>query len=761
MSEPKASMTVDGNIAPLKQKLREAGDEFKRFGVSAGRDIDGLSGTVMKLTSRFTALGAVLALGGLTTMARQSIDAADSLNDLADRTQTSVKALASFELIATKSDTSLEALGKGLNKLSIFMAENAAEAKKLGITARDPVQAFIQFADALGRAATPQDRAAIANRVLGKSFQELLPLLQRGAADLREAAAASEEYANKLEKLAPRAGEFNDRLDEMRLRWDALKVSMGSAFLDMLPNSMTMDKASARIIELRKNIDVLQQQLAGLNKNASGIGIVDRWFWGDKGDIESKLAAARKELAALQAQKAAAPGSTAGSSGPLNFGEVFDSGKKAKTPKAKTGDQVSDAEWAMEEAAHLQRTLYEIDQERNEYHEAANQAVLEADKKLIKEMDQIQILRVEGAKNAELARIDEMEALAAHELEMGSITQAEYLSRQAAFNQQRLAAEMLFIEQKREVAAQDPEQNPVELERLEQEKAEIRRRYRQHDLEIQRQQAIESQGIWRDLGNSISGLWDRGIQALMNGTLTWRNATKAIGAELVKWFATSVVGAKVKSWLTGETAQTLATKLGTTARSLWETLAAKKSVLLWAATAAKNIMSSAWEAMAGAYKAIAGIPYVGPVLAPIAAAAAFVGVSKLAKNVMSAEGGYDIPRGVEPMTQLHEQEMVLPKPLANVIRSMASISGMKSPMAAYGTPAGMGMMAAARADAATLPKQVANRQIGTGTDAEASPQIHIHQNIKAWDSVDARRAFMDNQKEMVDAIKNAYRNGFK
>ena len=47
-------------------------------------------------------------------------------------------------------------------------------------------------------------------------------------------------------------------------------------------------------------------------------------------------------------------------------------------------------------------------------------------------------------------------------------------------------------------------------------------------------------------------------------------------------------------------------------------------------------MTSAWEAMAGAYKAIAGIPYIGPVLAPVAAGAAFIAVAALAKNVAGA-----------------------------------------------------------------------------------------------------------------------------
>ncbi|MGI4849034.1 MAG: phage tail tape measure protein [Janthinobacterium lividum] len=41
----------------------------------------------------------------------------------------------------------------------------------------------------------------------------------------------------------------------------------------------------------------------------------------------------------------------------------------------------------------------------------------------------------------------------------------------------------------------------------------------------------------------------------------------------------------------------------------------------------------------------------------------------------SAAGGYDIPSGVNPVTQLHEREMVLPAAQADVIRSMANGGG--------------------------------------------------------------------------------------
>ena len=42
---------------------------------------------------------------------------------------------------------------------------------------------------------------------------------------------------------------------------------------------------------------------------------------------------------------------------------------------------------------------------------------------------------------------------------------------------------------------------------------------------------------------------------------------------------------------------------------------------------------------------------------------------------ISAAGGYDIPSGVNPVAQLHQQEMVLPKDLANRVRGMTGGGG--------------------------------------------------------------------------------------
>jgi hypothetical protein len=79
--------------------------------------------------------------------------------------------------------------------------------------------------------------------------------------------------------------------------------------------------------------------------------------------------------------------------------------------------------------------------------------------------------------------------------------------------------------------------------------------------------------------------------------------------------------------------------------------------------------ANAVKAGSAAWASAADIPVVGWVLGPIAGAAAYSGVMAM------AEGGYDIPAGVNPIVQAHAQEMILPKGPANVIRDLANNGG--------------------------------------------------------------------------------------
>lgn len=249
------------------------------------------------------------------------------------------------------------------------------------------------------------------------------------------------------------------------------------------------------------------------------------------------------------------------------------------------------------------------------------------------------------------------------------------------------------------------------------------------------------------LTSRMSGLWDKGIQAMMNGTLTWKNAMNAIFTELAGAFVQSMITAPMKKYaaslatrlavklgfiktetaaeVAGQTAQTGAVvagegmKTAATATGVFTRLGIKLMGTI------KSIMMSAWEAMAAAWAALSAIPVVGPALGVAAGVAAFAGVSAIVGKVASARGGYDIPAGVNPVTQLHEEEMVLPKQHANTIRALG--------------------------------KNLTSDG-GIGGGGGSSAQTFNNFTIQAWDSKDVRRFMEKHGRELAGGLKGYNRN---
>jgi phage-related protein len=249
------------------------------------------------------------------------------------------------------------------------------------------------------------------------------------------------------------------------------------------------------------------------------------------------------------------------------------------------------------------------------------------------------------------------------------------------------------------------------------------------------------------LTSRMSGLWDKGIQAMMNGTLTWKNAMNAIFTELAGAFIQSMITAPMKKYaaslatrlavklgfiktetaaeVTGQAAQTGAVVAGETTKTMATSTGALARLAIKAGEAIKSIMMYAWEAMAGAFKAMVSIPYIGPVLAVAAGASALALVGGLAGKIKSARGGYDIPAGVNPVTQLHEEEMVLPKQHANTIRALGKNL----------TPDG-----------------------GIAGGGGSSAQTFNNFTIQAWDSKDVRRFLEKHGRELAGGLKGYNRN---
>ncbi len=187
-------------------------------------------------------------------------------------------------------------------------------------------------------------------------------------------------------------------------------------------------------------------------------------------------------------------------------------------------------------------------------------------------------------------------------------------------------------------------------------------------------------GVVQAFDKMIAQMLVQWVQSELTKTAATTSAVGARSAFEVGSVATTTAAhavgaaAQVSTTVTAEGAKTGAVVAGNAVRTASDWAAALESTAATAWAAIKNIATKAWEVAASVYSAIAAIPYVGPFLAPAMALAAVGTVIAFAGNIASAEGGYDIPSGVNPVTQLHEQEMVLPKAQADVIRRMSNMA---------------------------------------------------------------------------------------
>jgi hypothetical protein len=237
----------------------------------AEKSLKGFQKTTLDVTGTLKSLVPALSIGALTVWGKSVIEAGDALDKLSKRTGVAVKDLASLELIAKQSDTSLESLAAGFNKLgrSIGQAEagNIELAKafqQLGVTSKDPVEGFLQLADAVSKSNDATKTQALLAQVLGKGYVELLPLLKEGRGAIEAATKASAQYAEQQAKFAPQAAQFNDQLS-------ALKQNLGVFGIALLQETGALKAfsdlakfATENSANLANGIQLLTAALAGL-----------------------------------------------------------------------------------------------------------------------------------------------------------------------------------------------------------------------------------------------------------------------------------------------------------------------------------------------------------------------------------------------------------------------------------------------------------------------------------------------------------------
>ncbi len=224
-------LTVDmnANLARFEEQMNRMAGNLDNF----QRRSEGMSEGVNKALG---ALGVGLSVAGIGAFIKNGIDAADAMNDMADRTGIAVENLAGLQLAAKTADTDIDSIAKSINKLSIFIAKNGEEMKQLGVDAKQPYEAFLQFADVFAAIEDPQRRAALGAAVLGKSYSEMAPLLLQGGAAIREQVDAGQKMTGITTENAKAAADLNDKIDTLNMRFTSLTSHVVGPIIPGLSN---------------------------------------------------------------------------------------------------------------------------------------------------------------------------------------------------------------------------------------------------------------------------------------------------------------------------------------------------------------------------------------------------------------------------------------------------------------------------------------------------------------------------------------------
>jgi hypothetical protein len=213
-----AGITFDfnANLASITDDLHRLTQQFDSAALTAHNFSEiataALTGLAVGITSDF-----------MVDLVKATIDEADALDVLNQKTGIAVETLAGIKFGAQLSDTEIDAVASAMNRLGRQIALNADEFEALGVTAKDPLGALEQFADVFAGIEDPMQRAALANKVFGKSWEELAPLLSGGGQAFAELVAEGQKMSGITSELASESAAFNDSLDVMSANIQGLR----------------------------------------------------------------------------------------------------------------------------------------------------------------------------------------------------------------------------------------------------------------------------------------------------------------------------------------------------------------------------------------------------------------------------------------------------------------------------------------------------------------------------------------------------------
>jgi hypothetical protein len=337
---------------------------------------------------------------------------------------------------------------------------------------------------------------------------------------------------------------------------------------------------------------------------------------------------------------------------------------------------------------YLAKVTTAYGKESTQYLEA-QKAIVDIKRQAVEQLKQIDNLRVKTQQDHDADIIAAEEEMSKLRQALGVQDNLTTLAEEQSFEDRRYAIKAKALQDALLLAKSDPDKNIVEIAKINGEIESLEVGHQAKLRTIRTAATVEqSKNVMQGMSAFQTGMAGA-IKSVANGTASIGGAMKSFMMGMVD----AVIGILANMAAAWATQKVLEMVMGKTA-------------------AISGVAGNAAVAGAAATASAAAIPLIGWEIAPAAGLAAFTSAMAFGAAIPAAAKGFDIPAGVNPLTQLHEKEMVLPANIAQPVREMAEGGG-----------------------------------IGK------SVELHVH----ATDAESVARLFKNNGRALADALKDQLR----
>ncbi len=692
--------------------------------------VDSVNKHIKGMQDAFAAISEI-AIGGvigekILNLGKDFAEASEQITRTAQMTGMTTDQVQQLGYAATATGASSESMTIAMRKLSTMMlqAENGSKTavaafKNVGISQEEiknssPHDVLMKVSDAYANSADGADKAANAQMLFGRAGMDLIPTLNQGSKGLEALGNRANDLGIVLsDKVIQEGEQANLKFKEMDAVTSAASKKIGA---EMVPAMTAMARA---FVDSAQDGGALSAVMKGLNAIIVGATVVisgittaltmmgdaiaaaaatiahpmsakSIWkSWGE--DVDALQAKEDKVVASLKDAKSEATTGAAPDSSKTGFiGSDTGTGPSTRShhAKAKDGTDSIIASYRKEAEAEL-----------SEMHKIESERLRMGDEE------------VSSAQNTSMTQIAIKEEQAKAMLKSGQITEQQFLQMKQKYENQKYQIEIDAQQKRIALAKGNPDEDPVALQRLLDQLKAIQEKHALDVATMQADAATKTKNVWVDAFKPITQAFDTTVKGMIMGTTTWQKGVTNLLNSVVAEFVNAGVR-MVTQWATNELAKTTATQVGVTTRTAAQVAGDQQGLASSAMTVIASIMNDAAKVFSGVWSALSGIPYVGPVLAAVAAPAAMATVAAVAGSVSSSAGGdWQIP--ADRLNFVNKNETILPADKSAGLDSLIKSGG--------------------------------------GGDTH----VHIH----ATDADSVKRMFAQNGSAIMDAIRSQVRGG--